>query len=64
MYIATRAEVFVRNGVSCNLLGQTPLAILHFTTHFVFLMQFSSLTSNTVMLRMAHGVDPRDMHFW
>jgi hypothetical protein len=65
MAIAEKAEVFVGNGVSS------------FLSFFVFifflvgpellltnnLLQFSSLSSNVVMLRMAKGLDPLTNRF-
>lgn len=59
MYIGQRAQVFVGNGVSV-LLTISGLAMLI----CVFLLQFSSLTSNVVMMRMSHKMPSENTRFW
>lgn len=55
MAIAEKAEVFVGNGVSC-------CYHCHVCTNS-FILQFSSLTSNIVMLRIAKGLDVASNRF-
>lgn len=56
MAIAERAEVFVGNGVR-------PSPPLFFDHSFIPHLQFSSLSSNVVMLRLAKGMDPSSNRF-
>jgi len=56
MALAQRAEVFVGNGVSC-------LYLFIYVTNDD-LVQFSSLTSNDVLLRMAQGMEAESNRFW
>jgi hypothetical protein len=57
MMIAERSKAFIGNGVSRFVVTPTIADLLA-------LGQFSSLTSNVVMLRMAKGLDPHTNHFW
>lgn len=61
MMIGQRAQVFIGNGVSR--VYMYPLRPLKWLTPPIA-PQFSSLTSNVVMLRMARGVAPEANRFW
>lgn len=57
MVVGQRADVFIGNGVSQS--SPSPVAVL-----VDLVPQFSSLTANIAMLRMAKGLDPERTRLW
>ena len=58
MLIGQRAQVLIGNGVSDDSSSLIPISLT------VIALQFSSLTSNIVMMRMANGFAPDSNRFW